>query len=60
MLKKPPQEKTQTLTEKTLALKIMSLDLNSAEKTFNSRAKSVGPPKIEGKKIGGGVQSPPF
>lgn len=33
LYKKPPAEKVQGLAEKTLALKIMSLDLNTAEKT---------------------------
>lgn len=50
LLKKPPHEKIQTLAEKTLALKIMSLDMNTAEKTTTSRTKSVGLPRIEAKK----------
>mmetsp|Transcript_33508 Transcript_33508/g.39014 ORF Transcript_33508/g.39014 Transcript_33508/m.39014 type:complete len:300 (+) Transcript_33508:36-935(+) len=50
LLKKPPQEKIETLAEKTLALKIMSLDMNTAEKTINSRTKSVGLPRIDSKK----------
>ena len=50
LLKKPPQEKIQTLAEKTLALKIMSLDMNTAEKTATSRTKSVGLPRIEARK----------
>jgi len=36
----PDAGKVQTLSEKTLALKIMSLDLNSAEKTATSHLKS--------------------
>jgi len=40
LFKQPDSEKVQTLNEKTLALKIMSLDLNSAEKTGISHAKT--------------------
>jgi len=38
--KQPDAEKVQNLSEKTLALKIMSLDLNSAEKTLGASTKS--------------------
>jgi len=38
--KQPDPEQVQTLSEKTLALKIMSLDLNSAEKTVGASTKS--------------------
>jgi len=38
--KQPDADKVQTLSEKTLALKIMSLDLNSAEKTVGASTKS--------------------
>lgn len=49
--KKPDVEKVQTLAEKTLALKILSLDLNSAEKTgIVVPSKNVTLPKIEHKK----------
>jgi len=40
LFKQPDSDKVQTLNEKTLALKIMSLDLNSAEKTGVSHAKT--------------------
>jgi len=51
LFKKPDGDKVQTLAEKTLALKILSLDLNSAEKTGIIVAnKNVSLPKIEGKK----------
>lgn len=51
LFKKPDGEKVQTLAEKTLALKILSLDLNSAEKTGIVVAnKNVSLPKIEAKK----------
>jgi nucleoid DNA-binding protein len=48
MLKQPDSSKVQTLTEKTLALKIMSLDLNTAERTEHSstRAKNGSLPPI--------------
>ena len=46
MLRKPAAEKIKTLAEKTLALKIMSLDMNTAEKTFTARTKSVNLPRI--------------
>jgi len=39
LFKQPDSEKVQNLAEKTLALKIMSLDLNSAEKTGTSHVK---------------------
>jgi len=45
LFKQPSPEKVQTLNEKTLALKIMSLDLNSAEKTGLSHAKTHEPKK---------------
>jgi hypothetical protein len=48
LFKKPDGGKVQTLAEKTLALKIMSLDLNSSEKTQFATAK-VNLPKIEKK-----------
>lgn len=38
--KQPDADKVQALSEKTLALKIMSLDLNSAEKTIGTSTKS--------------------
>jgi len=38
--KQPEPEKVQALSEKTLALKIMSLDLNSAEKTIGTSTKN--------------------
>jgi len=38
--KQPDAEKVQNLSEKTLALKIMSLDLNSAEKNLGASTKS--------------------
>lgn len=47
MLKKPAPEKIQTLAEKTLALKIMSLDMNTAEKTATAKTRSVALPKID-------------
>lgn len=40
LLKQPDPEKVQTLAEKTLALKIMSLDLNSTEVTGTSHIKN--------------------
>jgi nucleoid DNA-binding protein len=40
LLKQPDADKVQAMNEKTLALKIMSLDLNSAEKTGVSQPKS--------------------
>lgn len=42
MLKQPDADKTQVLTEKTLALKIMSLDLNTSEKTDHSTTRAKG------------------
>ncbi len=39
LYKQPDQTKVQTLGQKTLALKIMSLDLNSAEQTAHSQGK---------------------
>jgi len=50
LFKQPDSEKVQTLAEKTLALKIMSLDLNTAEKTNMSQGKTVSMPVIEKKK----------
>jgi len=50
LYKKPDSEKVQTLAEKTLALKIMSLDLNTAEKTTMASGKTVNLPTIEKKK----------
>jgi len=41
LFKQPDAEKVQTLNEKTLALKIMSLDMNSAEKTQTSQVKTL-------------------
>eukprot|EP00331_Platyophrya_macrostoma_P030095 CAMPEP_0176437154 /NCGR_PEP_ID=MMETSP0127-20121128/18436_1 /TAXON_ID=938130 /ORGANISM="Platyophrya macrostoma, Strain WH" /LENGTH=269 /DNA_ID=CAMNT_0017820693 /DNA_START=24 /DNA_END=833 /DNA_ORIENTATION=+ len=46
MLKKPEKEEVRTLSEKALALKIMSLDMNTAEKTFHSKSKTVALPTI--------------
>jgi len=43
LFKQPDSGKVQTLSEKTLALKIMSLDLNSAEKTGTSHLKATLP-----------------
>jgi len=40
LYKQPDAEKVNTLAEKTLALKIMSLDLNTAEKTGTSHIKN--------------------
>lgn len=40
LYKQPNSTKVQTLNEKTLALKIMSLDLNSAEDTKTSHVKT--------------------
>ena len=37
LYKQPDTDKVQGLTEKTLALKIMSLDMNTAEKVENSK-----------------------
>jgi hypothetical protein len=51
LFKKPDSEKVQTLAEKTLALKIMSLDLNTSEKVSLAQNKPVNLPKIEGKKF---------
>jgi len=51
LYKKPDSDKVQTLAEKTLALKIMSLDLNTAEKTNLASGKTVSLPTIEKKKI---------
>jgi len=50
LFKQPDSEKVQSLAEKTLALKIMSLDLNTAEKTNMSQGKTVSMPVIEKKK----------
>jgi hypothetical protein len=50
LYKMPEPSKVQTLNEKTLALKIMSLDMNSAEKTFMSKPKATGLPKIDPRK----------
>lgn len=50
LFKVPNVAAVQTLNEKTLALKIMSLDLNSTEKTTTSKTKALNLPKIEGKK----------
>jgi hypothetical protein len=50
LFKKPDDDKVQKLAEKTLALKIMSLDLNSSEKTSVAQNKTVTMPKVEGKK----------
>lgn len=41
LYKKPDANKVQSLNEKTLALKIMSLDLNTAEKTTMASGKTV-------------------
>lgn len=46
MLRKPEKDEVRTLSEKALALKIMSLDMNTAEKTFHSKVKSMGLPSI--------------
>jgi len=48
LFKKPNEEKVQTQAEKTLALKIMSLDLNTSEKTTFATGKTA--PMIEKKK----------
>jgi nucleoid DNA-binding protein len=45
LYKQPDSEKAHALSEKTLALKIMSLDMNSAEKTGISQLKN-GPKKV--------------
>jgi nucleoid DNA-binding protein len=50
LYKQPDASKVQTLNEKTLALKIMSLDLNTAEKTTMASGKTVSLPIIEKKK----------
>jgi len=50
LYKKPDANKVQSLNEKTLALKIMSLDLNTAEKTTMASGKTVNLPVIEKKK----------
>jgi len=39
LLKKPDADKVQNLNDKTLALKIMSLDMNTAERTDHSTTK---------------------
>lgn len=51
LYKQPDSDKVQNLSEKTLALKIMSLDMNSAEKTGLSQHKSAGL-KVDAKKTG--------
>jgi len=51
LYKQPDAAKVSTLSEKTLALKIMSLDMNSAEKTGHSQIKTNGP-KVETRKVG--------
>jgi len=51
LYKQPNADNAQALAEKTLALKIMSLDMNSAEKTGVSQIKHTGP-KIETRKAG--------
>jgi len=50
LYKVPDASKVQTLNDKTLALKFLSLDMNSTEKTFGVRGKSVNLPRLEGKK----------
>lgn len=44
LLNRPNTEKTKEFGEKTLSLKIMSLDLNTNEKSFYSKMKSTLPP----------------
>jgi len=51
LYKQPDANKASTLSEKTLALKIMSLDMNSAEQTGHSQIKANGP-KVETRKVG--------
>jgi nucleoid DNA-binding protein len=51
LYKQPDADKAQVLSEKTLALKIMSLDMNSAEKTGISQIKHNGP-KLDARKSG--------
>jgi len=51
LYKQPNSDQAQILSEKTLALKIMSLDMNSAEKTGISQIKASGP-KVETRKAG--------
>jgi len=51
LYKQPDAGKTSELSEKTLALKIMSLDMNSAEKTGISQIKTTGP-KVDTRKAG--------
>jgi len=50
LFQKPNAEKVQTLAEKTLALKIMSLDLNTTEKTTTASQRHGSLPAIEKKK----------
>jgi len=51
LYKQPNADKAQTLSEKTLALKIMSLDMNSAEQTGISQIKATGH-KVDTRKAG--------
>lgn len=52
LLKRPNTQKVQNYYEKSLALKIMSLDLSTAEKTGYSKKKGdVQLPPIQGKKL---------
>jgi hypothetical protein len=51
LYKQPDANKASTLSEKTLALKIMSLDMNSAEQTGHSQIKSHGN-KVDTRKVG--------
>jgi len=58
LYKVPEPSKVQTLNEKTLALKIMSLDMNSTEKTQIARIKNIRDaklPEVGSKKTSGAL-----
>jgi len=55
LYKVPDEAKTQMLSEKTLALKIMSLDMNTVEKCERSQVKSMRLPGIATRKTAGSL-----